>query len=80
MFRLHIPVPLTYTNAKNVTCLKNSNKRPGGNKFQTSLRPGCYWTLVLITGPALTIKRLISARAAINFIHGLDLAAIGGVY
>ncbi len=29
---------------------KTSNKRPGGNKFQTCLRPGCYWRQAFIRG------------------------------
>ena len=29
---------------------KTSNKHPGGNKFQTRLRPGCYWRQAFIRG------------------------------
>ena len=32
------------------TYRKTSNKRPGGNKFQTCLRPACYWRQALIRG------------------------------
>ncbi len=60
--------------------------RVGGNKFQTCLRPSCYWRQALIRGPTVIrsftgvggTKFLISARAVKYFRLALDPAPIRG--